>query len=327
MIQRVAVVVLGAMALAGVSSVAVAGPTVVAGGPAPRDRGAMSESLDRVAGALGVCWRGKRPATVRVAIDVAADGGVKSATAKTRGKVATCAAAVLAVQTLARASRGYKATVEFPTSGGGGTAGTNVRDAVGRGVRDSADVRACYSGVRGLAGRVQVKFVVRPNGRVVDAEAVASTVSPKSVETCLVRAIRGLSLGKLATDKSVEFTMPFSFDGGGGSAASGGELRPQKNGPLAGDILDSVMKPAVPRFTACYDAQARKEPSLAGDVVIRFTIGADGTTRNAKVKQSTLGNAKVESCMVDVAKKLKFPAERGRKDTRVIYPFRFAQTR
>jgi hypothetical protein len=43
-----------------------------------------------------------------------------------------------------------------------------------------------------------------------------------------------------------------------------------------------------------------------------------------KIKKTTLDNPAVEACMVKVGERLKFPAQTGRAETRVVYPFRFA---
>jgi TonB family protein len=317
------VVTVAALALLGRAH---AQPSVVDGGP--KDSAALEAAAGKVAGALSVCWQGKRPNAVVVAVSVAASGEVRTAKAKTRGKVATCAAAVLAVHRLAAASKGYRATLSFPTSGGGG-GGASVRDKVLAGVKNNRAVDACHTGKPKLTGRVNIRFLVKPNGRIVDVEANESTLSDAKVAACLVKEIGSTRLGALDTKRSVEFTLPFSF--GGGAAAlptSGGSgdasLQPQKKGPLETDVLRRVMAAARSKFSGCYEAQLRNNPDLAGVVVLRYTIRANGTTRNVKIKKSTLDNAAVEACRVKVGERLKFPAQTGRAETRVVYPFRFA---
>jgi TonB family protein len=316
--------VLGAVAVLAIAGHANAGPEIIKGGPArDADRQQLERALGQVAGSLAVCWRGKRAAAVKVQLSVGADGAVAKAKAMTSGKVAKCAAAVLAVQTLARAKRGYRATVTFPTRGGGGGGGD--REAIQKGVRTNSSVAACYRDKPALKGELQLRFLVKPNGRIMDVEIAKSTLSDGGVARCLVKAVAAIRLGKLSMRKTVEFVLPFRFDGRAGRAGSADKaLRPQKTGPLAADALTEAMNDARAKFSACYDAQAKKEPSLAGDVVLRYTVRADGKPYNVKIKRSTLDNAAVEKCMVRVGKKLRFPARAGRKPTKVIYPFRFA---
>lgn len=307
-----------------------AGPAIVAGGPKrDADRERVAEALDRVAGVLAPCWRGKRPATVRVELEVAADGEIAAAKAETPGKVAACAAAVLAVQALAPAKGGYALTVELPTQGGG-TAGASARDIVAGALQGDAALAACRADAGDAEGRVEIRFLVKPDGAVVDVEVVSRKGVAERVASCFQRAVRALRLGELPGSKTIEFVMPFELGGrpaGDAPAAGGGDaaLQPSAKGPIPGSVLDEVMKKARAEFTACYDKRAAKNPELAGDVVLRYTVRADGTTRNVKIKHTTLNDAATEACIVGVGEKLRFPAEPGRGETRVVYPFRFSR--
>ena len=305
-----------------VAGAAPAAPKVVSGGPgADAERAALTRALADAAGLLGVCWRGDRPETVEVELSIAADGEVASARPKARGKVAACAAAVLAVQTLPPARKPYKVTVSFPTRGG------DDRELIMEGVRGDAAVRACYADVAGLRGEVRLRFLVKPDGRIVDVEVARSTLSDDGVQRCLVKALSAVRVGALQTRKTIEFVLPLTFDGGGAGQAAKGDaaLTPQKKGPLEAEVLTSVMNEARPRFSACYERRLREAPELAGDVVLRYTVRDDGKAYNVKIKQTTLGDAAVEACIVRVGESLRFPKSKGRKDTRVVYPFRFAR--
>ncbi len=97
--------------------------------------------------------------------------------------------------------------------------------------------------------------------------------------------------------------------------------RPQKDGPLPADVLGRVMKASMPSFSRC-ESRAKGGP-VTGVVTVRFTIGANGHTRNVKVRETTLHNPAVEACLVKAAGRLSFPAQKGRAKTRVFYPFAF----
>jgi len=81
------------------------------------------------------------------------------------------------------------------------------------------------------------------------------------------------------------------------------------------------MRAKLKKFQRCFSRY--KKRGLKGDVVIRFTVRANGTVRNVKIRKTTLKHKRVERCMVSVGKTLKFPGEVGRATTRVFYPFRF----
>ena len=94
---------------------------------------------------------------------------------------------------------------------------------------------------------------------------------------------------------------------------------------MEGADISAVMDQRKSQFSACYKAQARRDRSLAGEVLLRFTIRDDGTVQNVKVRETTLGNAAVERCMVKVGQSLRFQARAGRAPTKVWYPFSFTQ--
>jgi hypothetical protein len=307
-------------------------PRIVHGGPPrPAEREAAVRALTQAVEAAAVCWRGDRPDRVQLELRVGSDGEIKQSRARTRGKVATCAAAVLAVQNLSEASIGYTVIVEVDTratstrtsSAGGGAAGDRVAAAL----RGDRAVTGCYENRPELEGDVLIRFVIRPPGKVLDPEVARSTLTDPDVAPCLVRAVRTVDLRSLGIERSIEFALPLHFSGTRAPArGSAGDpsLQPQKTGPLSGEVLGRVMDQARPRFTRCYEQQMRRTPRLAGDVVIRYTVRADGTTRNVEVKRTTLNSPPVERCMIKVGQSLRFPGEADRADTKVIYPFRFA---
>lgn len=72
----------------------------------------------------------------------------------------------------------------------------------------------------------------------------------------------------------------------------------------------------------CYDAGLARNPSLAGKVVVEFTILADGRVSGAKKSESSLSDAAVDACIVRVVSQLRFPASSAVTSTvRVPYAF------
>jgi TonB family protein len=308
------------------ASPASAGVRVVKGGPTKKAaKHKVVTALGQV-GDLSVCWRGhvRSPARVQVEIVIGKRGRVVRAQAKGRDAIAQCVAGVLAVQQLVGCGKKYTMVVELDSSGGGG----GGMDAIKRELRPYRDkLNACSKPTS--KGAVQVGFLIRPDGRVVDVEIKASTLASPAVERCLVDTMKAARLSARPNGKTVSFSMALNFAGGAGGSSSAkapaGSLRPSKDGPVSSAALSKVMNENKAAFSACYDKQARKDPKLAGRVVMRFTIRDNGTVRNVKIRKTTLGNSKVEGCIVAVGKKLRFPGEKGRKKTRVIYPFEFSR--
>jgi len=94
-------------------------------------------------------------------------------------------------------------------------------------------------------------------------------------------------------------------------------------GALDKTVIDRVIKQHLAQIRYCYQKELNKNPSLAGKVVIKFTIAADGTVSAAEVKSTTLNNATVEQCIVNRFLRFQFDPPAGGGIVIVSYPFVF----
>jgi TonB family protein len=123
----------------------------------------------------------------------------------------------------------------------------------------------------------------------------------------------GLGLGSIGTSKKKSASKVKS-----GTA--------KVHGSLEADEIRRPVKAVIAKVRACYEKELAADPSLAGRIVVSWVIDSDGTVRSASVKDSTMGSAKVESCIVKVVKALRFPAPVGGGVVAVTYPFVFASS-
>ena len=85
----------------------------------------------------------------------------------------------------------------------------------------------------------------------------------------------------------------------------------------------STIHANLPLFMDCYDRGLKTNPQLRGKVILEWDVNDQGNIQNAKIKSSKLGDAIVESCMVEKLKSLKFtPAPTG-EIVHVLYPLTF----
>ena len=65
-------------------------------------------------------------------------------------------------------------------------------------------------------------------------------------------------------------------------------------------------------------------PELSGKVTVQWTVALDGRVKrsNTRIAGSTLGNAKVEGCMIRVVNRLKFSKPEGGECV-IRFPFVF----
>ena len=279
----------------------------------------IDDALTSLAGSARVCFQREAPASITVSVQVAPNGQVSSAKQDTEGPVAQCLAGLVAVASLPSTGERYKLRAIFDSRT---LSGGSIGDALAP-YQDT--LRACQKGKD--AGRAVIEFAIEPDGRVVEPQVRDSTVSEAEAR-CLRSTMAKARLGSGVTTKRVRYSLQVRFSeggqasGGGGQNSQTGGLQPQKDGPLDGSELQKVMNRFKDKFNQCYARELRKNRSLAGKVVLRFTIREDGTVRNVKIKETELNNKKVENCVVKVGQGLRFPAASG--STRVFYPFLFS---
>lgn len=327
-LRLAAAVAVAVAALPGAAAADTGATIAIVKGGSGSARSELTRSLGAVRSDLAVCLRGGRvPRSIRVELSVGADGRVGKSRAVTAGAAAQCVAGILAVSALAGTGTSHLLVVDVATGGKAPAGGSGDLEAALAGYGDS--FRACHDRSE-RAGRVVMKFLVKPDGRILDPEVTSSTLGDAAVERCLVDAFAAIRLPARAGASTMSMSYQLDLGKPGKSTASDApagdpSLMPKKTGPLSGDAIGRVMNANRAKFSACYDRVARKQRGLAGRVLLRFTIRGDGTVRNVQIKETTLGSPAVEACIVSVGKQLTFPAETGRDVTKVWYPFAFSQ--
>ena len=94
------------------------------------------------------------------------------------------------------------------------------------------------------------------------------------------------------------------------------------NGTIDKKALKFALEKAQPKIHACYAPEKAKDKHLKGVVKVKWQIEADGKASDVGVVESSMKNANVEACLVDVIEHLRFPkAQEG--PVVITYPFDF----
>jgi TonB family protein len=101
------------------------------------------------------------------------------------------------------------------------------------------------------------------------------------------------------------------------------EQAPSVRGDIDREVIRRVFRQATGAVRRCYESALQQNPSLAGRVVVKLTIGATGQVVLATVQSSTLKHSEVESCILAVMRGLAFPKPPGGGIVVVTYPFVF----
>ncbi|MBI3535134.1 MAG: energy transducer TonB [Deltaproteobacteria bacterium] len=121
---------------------------------------------------------------------------------------------------------------------------------------------------------------------------------------------------------------------GSGSGIIGGQARVEirSGGPEETVIMGVIDRDAIEaailahrdEFVLCYVNEINAEnPNLKGQVVPTFVIGSTGRVTKAGISTSTIKNANVDRCVLQVIKRIQFPIPIGAGVVQVTYPFKY----
>src|SRR5262245_3560179 len=93
-------------------------------------------------------------------------------------------------------------------------------------------------------------------------------------------------------------------------------------GSIDGKAVKYALEKAQPKIHSCYAPELAKNKNLAGTVKAKWQIDEDGHTSDASVVESSMKNANVETCLLNVIGRLKFAKPKGGPVV-ITYPFNF----
>jgi len=99
---------------------------------------------------------------------------------------------------------------------------------------------------------------------------------------------------------------------------------------LGKEQIRTAIKTVTPLMTECYEKRLEEKKDLAGKTVIKFTIVArdgKGSLDEGEIKSSTLGDLRLDTCMLHALTRARFPLPRGEGKVTVNYPFTFKASR
>lgn len=89
------------------------------------------------------------------------------------------------------------------------------------------------------------------------------------------------------------------------------------------NAVAKFVKARIKAVASCYEKELKRNPSLKGKVVVRFTITASGRVSEVEIEENSLGNQAVASCIRTIVRGWAFPFK-PEEDVPVSYPFVFS---
>ena len=94
-------------------------------------------------------------------------------------------------------------------------------------------------------------------------------------------------------------------------------------GALDKDVITRVIRRHQNEVRYCYEVELQKTPSLTGRLTVLFSIDPHGAVSEATVSESTLGNERVNACVLKRMRSWRFPAPQGGGSVSVTWPWTF----
>ena len=94
------------------------------------------------------------------------------------------------------------------------------------------------------------------------------------------------------------------------------------DGSLSKEQINKVVRAHLAGIKYCYEKELQHKATLSGGIDIFWIIQPDGTVSKANVKNTTMGDAAVEGCIVRQVKQWQFPKAPA-QTTVGRYPFIF----
>ncbi len=158
------------------------------------------------------------------------------------------------------------------------------------------------------------------------------TFATKNVDVADLKAKRGaVTSGVDIAKESVGKAKTQKITTGGGVAISSSAPEVTGNTSNAEERSQTSIKKVIDlesnRLKRVYETWLKRDPSLAGQIKIKFTIMPDGSVSNVAIVSSTTKNSEFDETLVRYVKRWTFPAVDGGSPVEVVFPFVFeAQT-
>jgi hypothetical protein len=108
--------------------------------------------------------------------------------------------------------------------------------------------------------------------------------------------------------------------GGGGERRLAAAAVSAPGQGLSPEQIARVVRARSGAFRACYESAAARDPKLQGGITVSFTVSPGGDV-TARISNSSLANARVESCVLRMFNRLHFPS--ADKPTSANWPLVF----
>ena len=163
-----------------------------------------------------------------------------------------------------------------------------------------------------LMGELVLQIVIADKGEVKEAKALQGLET--EFDNCAVGTVRSLKFPEPYKGEAVTLNHPMRFTPPQGEKFVGWLSQAQ---------IDATFGTAAQDFRACYDAERKTQPKLAGTVTLSIDVNAGGGIDAVNVTANDTNSTGLSGCIMKRAYNLHFPPPRYNAGLTVVYPLRF----
>ncbi len=179
-------------------------------------------------------------------------------------------------------------------------------------------IRECYDRALtknpNLGGDVLFQLIIGPRGEVTEAK-LHKSLGEESFDTCALAVARGLVFPAPYKGNPMTLNQRLRF------MPPQGERRV---GLLTKEQIRAGFDIAASDFRKCYDDRAANAQKLAGKILLELTIAKDGSVRDVRAAEDSLGDAELMRCVLTRARALHFARPNYDAEVTLTYPLSFA---
>lgn len=190
------------------------------------------------------------------------------------------------------------------------------------------EMNQCYERAlkqnKNLEGEVFISFHLNAKGHVDDALFTLNTLNNEEMEHCMITAMKNTQFSKAYRKKTSRVSYHFQFSKERLQRLKDRQRRAEERRErLAESPEEQLSRKSIRRavynvignkkkeLKQCYDASLKRNEDPEGTVVVSFHINPDGAG-NISFERNMFNDQKMERCMVEVMKNIKFPQSSGK---------------
>ena len=189
---------------------------------------------------------------------------------------------------------------------------TDVSRVIGE---NRADIRTCYQQAlqrddRLTHGKITVKVTIETSGQVKNVE-IQGPPQFQLLEPCIKERIGLWSFPQFSEQYGAEFV--YVFRGNEDPIAATETAKAVRSDPeLDPRAVAQVVRSQLPKVKECWTRSLKTNPTLAGRVVMHWTIDADGLPFNISVESNSMQPSAVPDCVRALIEAWRLPETVGR---------------